>query len=117
MDTVTAKLQLIVQAKNAETKIISCMGTGNKLNPTLFEICDISKTEVCPLARVMRQECKKRHISDVKVLYSKEKPINPEYNSDSEKKGNSFAPASCAFVPSVAGLMIAAEVVKDLAEC
>ena len=117
VDTVTAKLQLIVQAKNAETKIISCMGTGNKLNPTLFEICDISKTQVCPLARVMRQECKKRHISDVKVLYSKEKPINPEYNSDSEKKGNAFAPASCAFVPSVAGLMIAAEVIKDLTKC
>lgn len=117
VDTVTAKLQLIIQAKNAGTKIISCMGTGNKFNPTLFEICDISKTQVCPLARVMRQECKKRHISDVKVLYSKEKPINPEYNSDSEKKGNAFAPASCAFVPSVAGLMIAAEVIKDLAEC
>lgn len=117
VDTVTAKLQLIIQAKNAGTKIISCMGTGNKLNPTLFEICDISKTEVCPLARIMRQECKKRKITDVKVLFSKEKPINPAYNSDSEKKGNTFAPASCSFVPSVAGLMIAAEVVKDLTGC
>ena len=117
VDTVTAKLQLIVQAKNAGTKIISCMGTGNKLNPTLFEICDISKTEVCPLARVMRQECKKRKITDVKVLFSREKPINPAYNCDSEKKGNAFAPASCAFVPSVAGLMIAAEVIKDLTKC
>ena len=117
VDTVTAKLQLIVQAKNAETKIISCMGTGNKLNPTLFEICDISKTQVCPLARVMRQECKKRKITDVKVLFSREKPINPAYNRDSEKKGNAFAPASCAFVPSVAGLMIAAEVIKDLTKC
>lgn len=117
VDTVTAKLQLIVQAKKAGTKIISCMGTGNKLNPTLFEICDISKTEVCPLARVMRQECKKRKITDVKVLFSREKPINPAYDCDSEKKGNAFAPASCAFVPSVAGLMIAAEVIKDLTKC
>lgn len=114
VDTVTAKIQLIIQAKSAGTKIISCMGTGNKLNPTLFEISDISKTSVCPLARVMRQECKKRGIKDVKVLFSKEKPKKITYNEDSEKKSNGYAPAGCAFVPSVAGLIIAGEVIKDL---
>lgn len=116
VDTVSAKIQLIIQAKQANTKIISCMGTGNKINPALFEISDISKTSVCPLARVMRQECKKRGIKDVKVLFSKETPVKPSYDEKSEKKGitNVHAPASCSFVPPVAGLMIAAEVIKDL---
>ncbi|MCQ2588052.1 MAG: tRNA threonylcarbamoyladenosine dehydratase [Treponema sp.] len=108
VDTVTAKLQLIIQAKEAGTKIISCMGAGNKLDPTQFEITDISKTSVCPLARVMRQECKKRGIKDVKVLYSKEKSLSP---LDKEHKD---IPGSTAFVPSVAGLIIAGEIIKDL---
>lgn len=118
IDTVTAKLQLIMQAKEANTKIISSMGTGNKLDPTKFEIADISKTSVCPLARVMRQECKKRGIKDVKVLYSKEKPITPltrseELNSSSRRD----IPGSTAFVPSAAGLIIASQVIRDLLEC
>lgn len=108
VDTVTAKLQLIMQAKEAGTKIICCMGAGNKLDPTQFEVTDISKTSVCPLARVMRQECKKRGIKNVKVLYSKEKSLSP---LDNEHKD---IPGSTAFVPSVAGLIIAGEVIKDL---
>ena len=104
VDTVTAKLELITQAKQSGVPIICSMGAGNKLDPTTFEVADISKTSVCPLARVMRQECKKRGLKDVKVVYSKEKP---------QGSGND-APASCAFVPSVAGLVIASEVIKDL---
>lgn len=104
VDTVTAKLQIIIQAKEAGTKVISSMGAGNKLNPCGFEVSDIYKTSVCPLARVMRQECKKRGIKDLKVVYSREKPI----------KSCSDVPGSTAFVPSVAGLIIASEVIKDL---
>ncbi|MCQ2575418.1 MAG: tRNA threonylcarbamoyladenosine dehydratase [Treponema sp.] len=114
VDTVSAKIALIQQAKEAGTKIISCMGAGNKLDPTKFQIADISKTSVCPLARVMRQECKKRHITKVKVLFSTEKPVPSHITEESEKKGNGPAPGSIAFVPSVAGLIIAAEVIKDL---
>ena len=118
VDTVTAKIQLIVQAKEAGVPIISSMGAGNKLNPASFEVADISQTSVCPLARVMRQECKKRGIKDVKVVYSKEKPVesklSEEEKKSAEQKGNGLAPGSCAFVPSVAGLIIASEVVKDL---
>lgn len=109
IDTVTGKLQLIQQAKEAGTKVISCMGAGNKLDPTRFEVADISKTSVCPLARVMRQECKKRGIKDVKVVYSKEEPIKPRFAENAE-----VVPGSTAFVPSVAGLIIASEVIKDL---
>ncbi len=124
VDTVTAKIALITQAKAAGTPIICSMGAGNKLDPTAFEIADISQTSVCPLARVMRQECKKRGLKDIKVVYSKEKPLaaqNPEKatagsNPEVELKGNSPAPGSCAFVPSVAGLIIAAEVIKDLSK-
>ena len=90
------------------------MGAGNKMDPTQFEVTDISKTSVCPLARVIRQECKKRGITNVKVVYSKEKAIVPKYTEGAEFKGNSPAPGSNAFVPSVAGLIIAGEVVKDL---
>ncbi|MBO4639860.1 MAG: tRNA threonylcarbamoyladenosine dehydratase [Treponema sp.] len=104
VDTVTAKLLIITQAKTAGVPVISCMGAGNKLNPAAFEVADIYKTSVCPLARVMRQECKKRSIKDLKVVYSKEKPV---IKTDS-------APGSCSFVPSVAGLIIAGEVIKDL---
>ena len=114
IDTVTAKIQLIIQAKEANTKIISSMGAGNKMNPTQFEVADISETSVCPLARVMRQECKKRGLKDVKVVYSKEKPVTPFVTPASETKGNSTAPGSNAFVPSVAGLIIASEIIKDL---
>ena len=120
VDTVTAKIQLILQAKEAGVPIISSMGAGNKLNPLMFEVSDISKTSVCPLARVMRQECKKRGIKNVKVVYSKENPCLPhlsdEEKNSAEHKGNGIAPGSCAFVPSAAGLMIAAEVIKDLIE-
>ena len=113
VDTVTAKIQLITEAKKSGTPIICSMGAGNKLDPTAFEVADISKTSVCPLARVMRQECKKRGITDVKVVYSKEKPVSAE-KPVQELKGTSPAPASCAFVPSVAGLIIAGEVIKEL---
>ena len=112
VDTVSAKLALISQAKAAGVPIICSMGAGNKLAPTAFEVADISQTSVCPLARVMRQECKKRGLTDVKVVYSKEKPVTA--CGTGELKGNSPAPGSCAFVPSVAGLIIASEVIKDL---
>ncbi|MBQ0051234.1 MAG: tRNA threonylcarbamoyladenosine dehydratase [Treponema sp.] len=112
VDTVTAKVQLIVQAKASGTRIISSMGAGNKLNPTMFEVADISKTSVCPLARVMRNECKKRGIKNVKVVYSKEKALEPKEKLVQEN--GKVTPGSTAFVPSVAGLIIASEVVKDL---
>ena len=104
IDNVTAKLDLIVHAKEAGTPVISSMGTGNKLDPTRFEIGDISKTSVCPLAKVMRKELKNRGIKGVKVLYSKEEPINVGMRT----------PASISFVPPAAGLIIAGEIIKDL---
>jgi len=104
IDTVKAKISLVEEAKKAGTPIICSMGTGNKLDPTRFEVADISKTSVCPLAKVMRVELRKRGINHLKVVYSKEEPVNV---------GNR-TPASIAFVPSVAGLIIAGEVVKDL---
>lgn len=103
IDTVTAKIELIVRAKNLNIPIISCMGTGNKLDPTRFEITDIYKTSVCPLAKVMRKELKARGIKKLKVLYSKEEAIKTEGNI-----------GSISFVPSVAGLIISGEVIKDL---
>ena len=111
VDTVTAKIEIIVNAKKAGVPVISCMGTGNKLSPTLFEITDIYKTSVCPLAKVMRRELKKRGVEKLKVLYSKEEPV--KQSSDSSAKP---VPASIAFVPSAAGLIIAGEVIKDLIE-
>ena len=111
VDTVTAKMQLIMQANEAGTRIISSMGAGNKLNPAMFEVSDIYKTSVCPLARVIRQECKKRGIKELKVVYSKEKPIKPV---DAPTTTVKPIPGSSAFVPSVAGLIIASEVIKDL---
>lgn len=116
IDTVSAKLQLIQMAKEKNVPVISCMGTGNKQNPSLFEITDIEKTSVCPLARVMRQELKARNIHNVKVLFSKEPPCIPatkdggRYLSEAGKP----IPASISFCPSVAGLLIASEVIKDL---
>lgn len=105
VDTIKTKIKLVERATKQNIPILSCMGTGNKLDPTKFEITKIEKTSVCPLARVMRKELKKRNIADVKVLYSKEEPISIEKQ---EKVG------SIAFVPSVAGLMIAGEVIKDI---
>ncbi len=114
IDTVSSKLLLIEKAKACNTPILSCMGTGNKLNPSRFEIADISKTSVCPLAKAVRVELRKRGIRKVKVLFSKERPIKGLDNG--ERKGNTDrpVPGSISFVPSVAGLMIAGEVVKDL---
>ena len=106
VDTVTTKLKLIQRAKAQKIPIISCMGTGNKLDPSRFEIVDIYKTSVCPLAKVMRKELKKRGIQDLKVLYSKEEPIKHEEQSN--------VPASISYVPSVAGLIIAGEVIRDI---
>ena len=117
IDTVVGKLALVEKSKRANVPIICSMGAGNKLNPTMFEVTDISKTSVCPLAKVMRQELKKRNIKDVKVVYSKEIPIVPKENEDTliEKvSGKNRVPASIAFVPSVVGLILAGEVIKDL---
>ncbi len=115
IDTVTAKLALIASAKAAGTPIICSMGTGNKLDPGKFQIADISKTSVCPLARVMRKECAKRGFKGVKVLFSTEDPISSTESSTEElPEGRRSLPGSVAFVPSVAGLMIAGEVIKDL---
>lgn len=112
IDTVVGKLSLIEESKKAGVPIICSMGAGNKLDPTAFEVADISKTSVCPLARVIRQELKKRKITKVKVVYSKEPPIKPEVSN--EKTIKHQIPGSTAFVPSVAGLIIAGEVIKDL---
>ena len=119
IDTVTGKLQLIEAAKAAGVPVISSMGAGNKLDPTAFEVADISKTSVCPLAKVMRRELKKRNIKNVKVVYSKEEPVEAKIALDeAELQGSTrrSVPASCAFVPSVAGLILAGEVVKDLSQ-
>lgn len=126
VDTVSAKLLLIEKAKEAGVPVISCMGTGNKLNPSCFQIADISKTSVCPLAKVMRTELKKRRIKKVKVLFSTE-PLPKESRrrlGQQEKKKEDAketrsgtgrpVPASVSFVPGVAGLMIAGEVIRDL---
>ena len=116
IDTVTAKLALVVYAKEHDIPIISCMGTGNKLHPELFEIADISKTSVCPLCKVMRKELKNRDISHLKVLYSKEKPIDTSNQDTGEEKGmRRSLPGSISFVPPVAGLLIAGEVIREIA--
>ena len=114
IDTVQGKLALAEQAQEAGTPIISAMGAGNKLDPTRFEVADIHETSVCPLARVMRAECRRRGIRALKVVYSKEPPLTPVQTAAQEKKGNHPAPGSVAFVPSVAGLILAGEVIKDL---
>jgi len=117
IDTVTGKLALIAQAKAAGTPILCSMGTGNKLDATKFQIADISKTSVCPLARIMRKECAKRGLKQVKVLFSTEDPIpsQPEEADLLElPEGRRALPGSVAFVPSVAGLLIAGEVIRDL---
>ena len=114
IDTVSGKLQLAMQAHDAGVPIISAMGAGNKLDPSAFEVADISKTSVCPLARVMRRELRKRGIEHLKVVFSKEPPIEP---MDAEPDGTHQkrqTPGSCAFVPSVAGLIMAGEIIRDL---
>jgi tRNA A37 threonylcarbamoyladenosine dehydratase len=128
VDTVTAKLEIIMRAKESNVPVISCMGAGNKLDPTKFQVADIYKTTMCPLAKVMRRECKKRGIKKLKVVYSTEKPTRPLEDMSISCRTHCICPpgaqhkcterrdipGSVAFVPSVAGLIIAAEVVKDL---
>ena len=128
VDTVTAKIEIIMQAKKENIPVISSMGTGNKLDPTKFEITDIYKTNICPLAKVMRKELRKRNIDSLRVIYSEEEPIKPDDTSSSSCKTNCICPpgtkrkctirnqvpGSISFVPSVAGLMIAGEIVKDI---
>lgn len=111
IDTVTSKLLLVELCNRANTPIISCMGTGNKLDACAFEVTDINETSVCPLAKVMRRELKKRGIERLKVVYSKEPPITPEQLESSPKRQT---PASISYVPPVAGLMLAGEVIKEL---
>lgn len=114
IDTVAGKIELVMQAQSAKTPIICSMGAGNKLDPTAFEVADIYKTSVCPLARVMRYELKKRGVKKLKVVYSKEIPVTPFENEEAEDSSRRSTPGSVAFVPSVAGLVIASEVIKDL---
>ena len=122
IDTVAAKLALIAQAKAAGTKIISCMGTGNKLDATEFRVADISKTSGCALARVMRKECAKRGLKGVKVVYSEELPRQPKASENDpmepipEGSSRRSLPGSTPFVPGVAGLIMAGEVIKELSE-
>ena len=117
VDTVTAKLELVVRAKEAGVPVISSMGAGNKLDPTRFEVTDIYQTSVCPLARVMRRELKARGIQDLKVVYSREEAQKPEKSLMTEEDSASrrrSVPGSVSFVPSVAGLIAAGEVIRDL---
>lgn len=121
IDTVTGKLMLIQQAQAAGTPVISSMGAGNKLDPTAFRVADIYETSVCPLARIMRKELKRRGVCRLKVVYSTEPPREPDpevyeaLGRELEESGRRQLPGSCAFVPAAAGLILAGEVVKDLA--
>lgn len=123
IDTVTGKLELITQAKAADVPVISCMGTGNKMDPTGFRVSDISKTSGCALARIMRKECAKRGIKGIKVVWSPELPLEPQIDPnellESQREGSSrrSLPGSTAFVPGVAGLIMAGEVIRDLNDC
>lgn len=118
IDTVKGKIEIVMRAKECSTPVISSMGAGNKLDPTAFEVADISKTSVCPLAKVMRVQLRKRGINHLKVVYSKEPPHTPIITDDAKEEFSSSVrrtlPGSTAFVPSVVGLIIASEVVKDL---
>ena len=118
IDTVTAKIELVMQCQKSGVTIMSSMGAGNKLDPTQFRVADIYKTQMDPLAKVMRRELKKRGIKKLKVVYSEEEPIQPKATNHEETDGHSASrraiPGSTAFVPSVAGLIIAGEVIKDL---
>lgn len=125
VDTVTAKIEIIMRAQAHHVPVISSMGAGNKLNPAAFLVADIYETKVCPLARVMRRELKKRNVEHLKVVYSEEEPLKPSEAREQPEEGSAaeraenparkVIPGSVAFVPSVAGLIIAGEVVKDLA--
>lgn len=117
VDTVTAKIELVLRAQAAGVPVISSMGAGNKLDASAFCVADIYETKVCPLARVMRRELKKRKVEHLKVVYSEEEPIVPAGNPDGDLTKGRRTPGSAAFVPSVAGLIIAGEVVKDLSYC
>lgn len=119
IDTVTGKLMLVQAAKDAGVPIISSMGTGNKLDPTAFRVADIHETSVCPLARIIRKECRKRGIDKLKVVYSEEDPIKTQLPPDDPAwaelpEGRNALPGSVCFVPAVAGMIIAGEVIKDL---
>lgn len=114
VDTVKAKLAIVEICKEKNVNIISSMGAGNKLDPTRFEVADISKTSVCPLAKVMRCELRKREINHLKVVYSKEPAVKVNVIDDSDEVNRRSVPGSVSFVPSVAGLIIAGEVIKDL---
>ena len=116
IDTVTGKLQLVERAMEAETPIICCMGTGNKLDASAFEVADISKTTMCPLARIMRKELSKRGIKHLKVVYSREEALTPTgWEEEAAALGKRQIPGSVAFVPGAAGLILAGEVIKDIA--
>lgn len=115
VDTVTAKIALVMKAEEYGIPIISSMGAGNKLDASLFRVADIYKTKVCPLAKVMRRELKKRGIKKLKVVYSEEQPISPR-ETDEPSDGRRAVPGSVAFVPAAAGLILAGEVVKDIAQ-
>ena len=112
VDTVQAKLSLAIESQRRGIPLISCMGTGNKLDPTLFRVSDITKTSVCPLCRVMRRELKARGISHLKVVWSPEQPIKP--NETAEVTSRRALPGSISFVPPVAGMIMAGEIIKDL---
>ncbi|MBR3421269.1 MAG: tRNA threonylcarbamoyladenosine dehydratase [Ruminococcus sp.] len=114
IDTVTGKIEIIMRAKAAGVPVISSMGAGNKVDPTAFEVADIYKTSVCPLARVMRREMKKRGVKSLKVVYSKEEALTPIAGLCEDSGSRRSTPGSNAFVPSVAGLIIAGEVIKEL---
>ncbi len=114
IDTVTGKIELVLQGQKAEIPVISSMGAGNKLDPTMFQVADIYETSVCPLAKVMRKELKKRNVPALKVVYSREKAMEPLIRISED--GKRQVPGSAAFVPSVAGLILAGEVIKDLAQ-
>ena len=124
IDTVTGKLSLVMQARAAGVPIICSMGAGNKLDPSRFEVADIYETSVCPLARVMRAECRKREVERLKVVYSKEPPLSPLPEETGEEPASGpesrpgapkkRAPGSIAFVPSAAGLVLAGEVIREL---
>lgn len=114
VDTVTAKIELVLRANKLNIPIISSMGTGNKLDPTKFEVTDIYKTTVCPLAKVMRKELKQRGIQKLKVVYSKEEQVRIQEDIEVENTAKRQVPGSVSFVPSVAGLIIAGEVIKDI---
>ncbi|WP_461207752.1 tRNA threonylcarbamoyladenosine dehydratase [Clostridium sp. DL1XJH146] len=119
IDTITSKIELAVWCDNNNIKLISSMGTGNKLDPTKFKVDDIYKTKTCPLAKVMRRELKKRQIKKLKVVFSEEQPLKPNFKEEELSDYNirkKSTPASISFVPSVAGLIIAGEVIKDLIE-